>query len=176
MIDIKVIDNFLTKEEHQKIYKELNGDTGFFPWYYTDWVNDEKDPKENFQFCHQFFHYLPKIQISQHYYLVEPIIHKLKMTAIMKIKANLLLKTKKQVAFPYHTDFPWKHKWWTAIYYVNSNNGKTLFEKNKKNVTSKENRLMIFDGRLKHTGTTPTDSKKRVVINFNFFSENMGKL
>ena len=39
----------------------------------------------------------------------------------------------------------------------------------------KENRLMIFDGRLKHTGTTPTDSKKRVVINFNFFSENMGK-
>ena len=175
MIDIKVIDNFLTKEEHQKIYKELNGDTGFFPWYYTDWVNDEKDPKENFQFCHQFFHYLPKIQISQHYYLVEPIIHKLKMTAIMKIKANLLLKTKKQVAFPYHTDFPWKHKWWTAIYYVNSNNGKTLFEKNKKNVTSKENRLMIFDGRLKHTGTTPTDSKKRVVINFNFFSENMGK-
>jgi len=175
MIDIKVIDNFLTKEEHQEIYKELSGNTGFFPWYYTDWVNDEKDPKENFQFCHQFFHYLPKIQISQHYYLVEPIIHKLKMTAIMKIKANLLLKTKKHVAFPYHTDFPWKHKWWTAIYYVNSNNGKTLFEKNKKNVTSKENRLLIFDGRLKHTGTTPTDSKTRVAINFNFFSENMGK-
>ena len=31
MIDIKVIDNFLTQEQHQKIYRELNGDSFFFP-------------------------------------------------------------------------------------------------------------------------------------------------
>jgi len=176
MIDIKVIDNFLTKEQHQKIYRELNGDSFFFPWYYSDWVNDRKDPKVNFQFCHTFYNIIPKLEASHYYYLIEPIILKLRMTAITKIKANLLLKTKKPVAFGYHTDYPWKHKWWTALYYVNSNNGKTLFEKNKKGVVSKENRLLIFDGRLKHTGTTPTDSKKRVLINFNFFSEDMGKL
>ena len=135
MSDIKIIDNFLTKEEHQEIYKELSGDTCLFPWFYNEYVNNINDPK---------------------------------------IKANLLLKTKTPVVFGYHSDYTWEHKWWTAIYYVNSNNGKTIFEKNKKNVVSKANRLIVFDGRLKHCGTTSTDSKQRIVINLNFFDQNMG--
>jgi hypothetical protein len=172
MIDVKVIDNFLTKQEHQDIYKELSGETGFFPWFYSDNVNDNNDPKDQFQFCHQFYNMVPN---SQYFNLVKPIINKLNMTAVAKIKANLLLKTKTPIVFGYHSDYNWTHKWWTAIYYVNSNNGKTIFTKNKKNVTSKANRLLMFDGRLKHCGTTSTNSKQRIIINFNFFNQNMGK-
>tara|TARA_R110000803_G_C11795969_1_gene298707 strand:+ start:79 stop:597 length:519 start_codon:yes stop_codon:yes gene_type:complete len=172
MIDIKVIDNFLTKQEHAEIYKELNGETGLFPWFYSDCVNHNNDPKEQFQFCHQFYDMIPN---SQYFHLVKPLINKLDMTAIAKIKANLLLKTKIPVVFGYHSDYNWKHKWWTAIYYVNSNNGKTIFKESKKNVVSKENRLVLFDGRLEHCGTTSTNSKKRIVINLNFFNKEMGK-
>ena len=95
------------------------------------------------------------------------------MRAIARIKANLLMKTDTIVKFGNHSDFSWKHKWWTAIYYVNSNNGKTIFKQSKKVIASKANRLVLFDGRLKHCGTSSTDTKRRILINFNFFNDDM---
>ena len=41
---------------------------------------------------------------------------------------------------------------------------KTSFE-----VDSKENRYVYFNSQLKHTGTNHTDSKRRIVLNFNYF-------
>jgi hypothetical protein len=55
----------------------------------------------------------------------------------------------------------------TAIYYVNSNNGYTKF-KSGEEIKSLENRLIVFKCNLLHSGTTCTDEKRRVVINFNF--------
>ena len=55
----------------------------------------------------------------------------------------------------------------TAIFYVNSNNGYTVFENGLK-VDSQENRLVVFNSDLLHAGTTCTDQKIRCVINFNF--------
>ena len=77
--------------------------------------------------------------------------------------------TKTKQVFGFHTDFPWNYKWNTAIFYINTNNGKTLFKHNKQ-ISSRENRVAIFDGRLKHTGTTCTDAKNRIVINLNYFN------
>ena len=56
----------------------------------------------------------------------------------------------------------------TAIYYVNSNDGYTLFEDGTK-VESVGNRLVRFPTNIKHTGTTCTDANRRVLINFNWF-------
>ena len=55
----------------------------------------------------------------------------------------------------------------SAIYYVNSNNGYTKF-KNGKKILSKQNKLIIFDNDQPHTGSTCTDERIRVVINFNY--------
>ena len=54
------------------------------------------------------------------------------------------------------------------IYYVNSNNGYTLFKASKKKVESVENRLVIFPTNLEHCGVSCTDNKQRIVINFNY--------
>ena len=56
----------------------------------------------------------------------------------------------------------------TAIYYVNTNNGYTKFKKNNKKIISEKNKLIIFDNDLEHTGSTCTDDRLRVVINFNY--------
>ena len=56
----------------------------------------------------------------------------------------------------------------TAIFYINSNNGFTLFESDNQKVESIENRLVIFDSFERHSGTNCTDEKYRAVINFNF--------
>ena len=56
----------------------------------------------------------------------------------------------------------------TAVFYLNTNNGKTIFE-NKEEVESKKNRIVIFSSKLKHAATTHTDEKIRTVININYF-------
>lgn len=165
MQDIFVFDDFLNKEDFERISSTMNSNN--FPWYYSDFVNDKHDPKEHFQFVHCFY---DKVINSDFFPLIEPLLHKLEVTAIVKIKANLLTKTDTPVVHSYHTDYDWKYKWWTAIYYINSNNGRTVFKKNKKIVYCKANRLVLFDGRIPHCSMTSTNSKKRIVINLNFFN------
>lgn len=56
------------------------------------------------------------------------------------------------------------------IYYVNDADGDTIvFEDNKEVCISPEKgKYIIFDGKYKHCGTSPTLSNHRLVINFNF--------
>ena len=58
-------------------------------------------------------------------------------------------------------------KFKTGVFYLNSNNGSTLF-KNGKRIYSKENRMLIFDGHQKHCGVDCTDNDYRIVINYNW--------
>ena len=56
----------------------------------------------------------------------------------------------------------------TSIFYMNTNNGYTKFEDGTK-IESVANRLVSFPSNMKHKGTSCTDEKTRVVINFNHF-------
>ncbi len=85
---------------------------------------------------------------------------------LLRVKANLYLRTKERIVHGYHIDYPFECK--SAIYSINSNDGSTIF-KNGQEVESVENRMVIFDGLLKHTGTTCTNQKTRMNINFNYF-------
>ena len=71
----------------------------------------------------------------------------------------------------FHTDFGVVNKEkgnvFTSIFYINDNNGHTLFEDGTK-VESVANRLITFPTDVSHTGTSCTDEKIRVVINFNY--------
>jgi hypothetical protein len=55
----------------------------------------------------------------------------------------------------------------TGIFYVNTNNGKTIFDTGEE-ISSEENKYIEFDSRKLHTGTTCTNQKRRMVINFNY--------
>ena len=57
----------------------------------------------------------------------------------------------------------------TAILYLNTNNGYTKFESGEK-ITSVENKLIIFNAKEKHSGTTNScEQPYRVVLNLNYF-------
>jgi hypothetical protein len=51
---------------------------------------------------------------------------------------------------------------------LNTCNGYTLFADETK-VESIENRFVMFDGHLEHTGVTCSDEPARFVINFNWY-------
>ena len=59
-------------------------------------------------------------------------------------------------------------QWTTSIFYVNTNNGYTKFEDGTK-VESVANRMVTFSTNMKHLGTSCTNEKRRIVINFNYF-------
>ena len=164
----EIIDNFISKEEHQLIHDTMIGDDGYFPWFYNNYVVAVSDriKKNNFQFTHTFY---TNYTITSNYFnLLLPIINKLNIKAIERIKANLNPNTKNKIMYDWHTDVDSdEKKSKTAIYYINTNNGVTILS-DKTEINSVANRLLIFNQNVLHTGTTCTDQKIRSLINFNF--------
>ena len=170
----EIIDNFLSQEEHQHIENIMIGPDGRFPWYLNDYKSSDndlmqKDSLYNFQFTH-VFHIFNNITSEWYSQIAFPIVKKIQVAALLRIKANLNPITNEILKFGWHVDFPADYGHKTAIYYVNSNNGKTIF-KNGLEVDSVANRLVVFDPTMMHTATSCTNKKVRCVINFNYIEE-----
>lgn len=166
---IEIFDNFLLEEEYRKIHDTLYGPD--FLWGYSSgksYIHENKQNKYIFQFVHSF--YMNYNWKSPHGSLLEPFIRILKPVAIFRIKANLTTITPKKIQYEFHRD-PGDVlvKCKTACYYVNTNNGKTVFSDGQE-IDSIANRLIVFDSDMYHTGTSCTDESTRCVINFNYFS------
>ena len=163
---IQIIDNFLDGVSFNKI-QTLMLCNGTVSWFYNPFVNSEKDPEHYFQFTHTF--YADACPQSNHWTELHPVFKKLKIFSLIRVNANLLTKSAEIVEHGYHVDFNPPHSIFkTSIFYINTNNGYTKFEDGTK-VESVANRMVVFDGNLKHTGTTCTDSNVRVVVNFNYY-------
>jgi len=167
---IKIEDNFLDLAEFNKIQELMMGPS--FPWFYSDKIVSEND-KNKFQFIHVF--YQESAPTSERIQVLAPIINVLSITSLWRIKANLQTKTSNIVESTFHVDIgnliskPEKLvQWTTSIFYINTNNGYTKFEDGTI-VKSFANRLLTFPSNLKHCGTSCTDERTRVVINFNYF-------
>lgn len=157
---IKIIDNFLSDVEFKSIQTLLAGP--WFPWFFQDGIVNIPE-KYNYQFCHTFFD--NQEVNSDNFNILYPIFEKLNVNELTRVKANLRPKTKKIEYSDFHVDFKDRI---TSIFYINTNNGKTLFD-NGTEVNSVENRMVIFDSNLIHKGTSCTDKKYRIVINFNYY-------
>ena len=170
---MKVIDNFLPSEAFQYVQSQLLSPA--WPWYFQNHVDyaEESENLEKFQFCYQLYRNHTWQGAGES--IVTPFLHRLKAVALVRVKANLLVRTETRKQNNFHVDLldpdlkPYDDML-TAIYYVNSNDGVTVFEDDKK-VESVANRMVVFPSKTKHTGTTCTNAKRRVVINFNFFPE-----
>lgn len=163
---LKKYDNFLPIEDINKIKSILLGNQ--FPWYINKVVSFANDA----QFTHVF--YDNETINSTAFDVISPILNKLKYKRLIRIKANLLPKTGEIIHHEYHIDF---QNCTTGIFYINSNNGKTIFKNgmyekissiNSMWCESIENRFITFDSNLYHKGTTCTDENFRCVINFNY--------
>jgi hypothetical protein len=170
---IEIIDNFLPIEEFKRLQGELL--SGAFPWYLGTVLDTSKateadlkaakvNQKYNFQVHHSIYRdFAPQSKAMD---VVTPILNKLNPLAILRIKANLTFRTSEVIEQGYHTDFSDEVSCTTGVFYVNNTDGYTKFLTGEV-VESVENRLVLFDSRLLHTGTTCTDSDIRCVINFN---------
>ena len=171
----QVIDDFLPEEQFNEFSDLLMG-SGMI-WNWCDVVDYEEWNKNKFQFTHTFFSDNQGF-ISPLSDLVKPFIDLLKMNVLIRIKANLNVKCEENIR---ESKFHYDHELvgsrlpdgtltsYTAIYYVNTNNGYTLFKSGEK-VDSVANRIVIFDSSKLHKAVGCTDQKRRVVINFNYLT------
>tara|TARA_Y100000004_G_scaffold86003_1_gene96433 strand:- start:251 stop:844 length:594 start_codon:yes stop_codon:yes gene_type:complete len=169
-----IIDNFLSKKELIFLTDNLIGEVSReplspFKWKCQDGIvstnNKTEYELDNYMFSHMFFSDEPFV-ISDYIHLVLPILSELGISKLYRIKSNFYPRTEKIIKHDWHVDRGDEHL--SAIFYVNSNNGKTIIE-NEVEVESIENRLLIFDGTLRHASTSASDNF-RMNINFNFNS------
>jgi len=157
-MNFHIEDNFLDNKEFDYIKSLI--DSPFFPWYYQNGRDFEND--NFFQFVHTFYaNHKPNSLEFDH---LKPFIDKLNVKSLLRIKANINGRDTTPQIGHYHIDFP---DCVTAIWYLNTNNGKTVFE-NGDEVNSVANRMVIFNSNIKHTAITHTDENVRIVLNFNF--------
>ena len=172
---MKIEDDFLEQNVFDEMQSLMMNDG--MPWYYSDIIDSDKlDRGNKFQFVHIF--YWAEEPISSFGAAVKPILDKIKSISLWRIKANLLTKTPTIVENALHTDMSSPvgdplpeeklKQWTTSIFYVNTNNGYTHFEDGTK-VESVANRFVSFPSNIKHGGSSCTDEKRRIVINFNYF-------
>jgi len=169
--NIEIIDNYLSEELYNDIKFTLTESD--FPWYLQKnhkvgkLLTPLEDSRIDFQFIHGFYR---DFCFQSHYYkLLIPIIDQLKPSALIRIKANLTTYANKVMPFHYHIDNEEHVKCKTAIYYVNTTNGPTIFETGEE-IECIGNRMIIFNSTIKHTGTTHTNEKFRCVLNFNYYN------
>ena len=165
---MKIEDNFLKQEEFDKIQK-LMGEPSPFPWFYADRIVFEDDV-DKFQFIHAFYdNHMPMSPFSNE---LDSIINIIQPFSIVKIRAKLLTRTPEIVESTFHVDIPLLEEklkqWTTSIFYINTNNGYTKFEDGTI-VESVANRMLSFPANMKHCGTSCTNERRRIVINFNYF-------
>ena len=168
---MKIEDNFLDQKDFDELQTLIISKE--FPWYYKDEI-DYKGQKGKFMFCHAF--YAMAIPYSPSLEKLQSILDIINPISLWRIKVNLLTKTSNIIENVFHIDMKGNmseeklKQWVTAIFYVNTNNGYTEFEDGTK-VESVANRMLTFPADTKHRGTSCTDEKRRIVINFNYFTQ-----
>ena len=155
---MQVIDNFLSEGEFKNLRDYISSTS--FPWYFGLVTTDSKIA----QFVHTFYANDAPTSTWPH---VEFFRLRLNMASLVRIKVNLNPRTETVQVHKdaFHTDYP---DITTAVYYLNTCDGYTLFEDGTK-VNSIENRIVIFDSNVRHTGTSCTNESGRLVMNINYF-------
>ena len=173
--NVQIRDDVLPEEELRKLQDVMLLDydkkNNTIPWYIHKMYPTKQDAmceqKEAFYWIHTF-HDRQRVE-SEHFGILYPLLNKINPKALVRVRANCNTVTDRIIEHGHHTDLPEWANCMTSVFYLNTNNGYTLFEEDGSKVQSVENRLCTFPCSVRHSSTTATDVTQRVVINFNYF-------
>lgn len=155
----QIIDDFLPKEDLQQLYSVITAPD--FDWYYIKDIVDAKNDLGAY-FVHVAYH---QGKASHLMHIVSPILTRLNIKSLIRVKINLYFRTSTLEVHAPHVDDGYSRT--GAIFYLNTNNGKTILEDGTQ-IDSIANRVLLFDPSTKHSSTSTTDSKARFNININY--------
>ena len=166
---VQIFNNFLDQEVFLEIKKFIMSPR--CQWRYVNYIahKDGRDNDSDGYFVHSFKDCHPQTFVdrypeSPHFPLIVKILDKIKYQNILRIRSSLYPRRDVQKPDPFHIDYDFPHK--VCIFYVNTNNGYTMFENGEK-IPSVENQLATFDGNEKHCSVVQTDTSARYIVNIN---------
>ena len=166
---VQIFNNFLDQEVFLEIKKFIMSPR--CQWRYVNYIahKDGRDNDNDGYFVHSFKDCHPqtfedRYPESPHFPLIAKILDKIKYQNILRIRSSLYPRRDVQKPDPFHIDYDFPHK--VCIFYVNTNNGYTMFENGEK-IPSVENQLATFDGSEKHCSVLKTDTSARYIVNIN---------
>tara|TARA_R100001509_G_C4788697_1_gene188992 strand:+ start:55 stop:555 length:501 start_codon:yes stop_codon:yes gene_type:complete len=162
-LSYKIIKNYLEKEYFETLKKTIFNNN--FPFYFSDYVSYPSDTRKitDFFFYHIIYkNFTPK---SNYFPMFEPLLTKLNIKSLIRIKINMYTRTEKIIKHSMHTDTKYEHK--GAILSLNKCNGGTWIE--DKFIESEENQMVLFDPSKPHSSTSCTNDQVRVNIILNYF-------
>ena len=168
----KVIDNFLDEEYFDSLVtlftdKGKTGNKAEMSWYFQPSIAYDNVAEDKFFYMtHMFYNY--HIPQSSFYENLIPLLEKLGVDCLIRIKANLYPNTEILHEHPMHVDYNYSHS--AAILSLNTCDGYTKLEDGTK-IDSVANRILLFDASEKHCSTTTTNVSARINININYIQE-----
>lgn len=162
---MKIIKNLLSDKDLKMVQGMLMSEE--FPWFYRATETTQEEDGEFF--THNFYR-VPQPGHSKWYYVLEPILPRLDISSLLMARANLCVNSNVALRSRFHTDNN-DPGVTTAIFYVNTCNGMTMLRTPEGIIKSpaEENKIIIFPSQTYHQSVRQTDTKQRVVINFNFY-------
>jgi hypothetical protein len=155
---MKIVDNFLDEKNFNKI-KNVIFSTNF-PWFYNESVNTS-DNKHSY-FTHLI--YFEDSVKSQHYVDLLPLLEKIKIDTLLRVKINCYPRSTTIEEHAPHIDYNYSHK--GVLFSLNTCDGYTGI--NNKKINSTENRALLFDPSVSHFSTNCTNAGARINININY--------
>jgi|TARA_B100001094_G_scaffold187285_1_gene181519 hypothetical protein len=154
---MKIIKNFLPLDDYKNIKDSIFSFN--FVWHFND-RTISTDPQSQPQFIHSFYsNYTFTSPFSN---ILESFVKKINPKSIQRIKVNLNYKTDKIIETGLHDDHD-DNRFKSAIFFLNKCNGYCKIDNEK--IYSEDNKLIIINSNKKHTGSTCTDKKRRIVLN-----------
>ena len=167
-MEYEVIDNFLDEKYFDELVtlitdKEKKGNK-IMPWFFNSSVSYDDAVEDNFFYMHHTFYDDNKPTSSYYEYLV-PVLEKLEVKCLMRIKANLYPNTEILHEHPMHVDADFSHS--AALLSLNTCDGYTKLKDGTK-INSVANRILLLDPSEEHCSTTTTNVPARFNININY--------
>jgi len=166
---MEIIDDFLPKQDFDRLVKDCYS----LPFRIVDGVSGETSGtgKHDWQLTHWFYH-LPRFYDrpfeinNESFPLISEIIKKINILVLYRAKLNINYNTEEIYEHGYHIDIAVHNSTYfeNAIYYLNTNDGYTKFEDGTI-IESVANRIVKFPSDIRHTGSSCTNAKYRMVLN-----------
>jgi hypothetical protein len=148
--------------------------SNLFPWYYSTSITMQGSKEDPYPgFSHMV---MPSFAESSYCLLLTTILYiaadkaAIKVSEIERIRLGMFTNTNMSSIHLPHIDSPTDHL--VMLYYVVDSDGPTYFYDSDgtiiKSVEPKKGTVVFFRGDILHSSSSPTTSKRRIVINYNF--------
>tara|TARA_Y200000002_G_C22415941_1_gene551799 strand:- start:180 stop:713 length:534 start_codon:yes stop_codon:yes gene_type:complete len=170
---IKVIDNVVSDIYQQEIEDLISS----MEWYFLEGITFKKQTEDpHTGFVNGIFNQSDQIRKSQTDFLL-PLLYEgiskykggAKLIDLYRIRAVMWIKNQNKGSHLPHNDLAIEH--YNMVYYVNDTDAPTRlykYDRVFKEIQPKKGRALIFPGNIKHSSASPTESNRRMVLNYNF--------